>query len=67
VSKNVLNQIALGTGTGLRLDATFVILRLDVAYPLRQPYPDEKGRHWEQPVNFNRSLLNYNLAIGYPF
>ncbi len=65
-----LNQIALGTGLGLRFDFTFFILRLDLAFPLAVPYDDSPG--YFQPFEpFNSSWLGdnllLNLAIGYPF
>jgi outer membrane protein insertion porin family len=67
LTSNFYRQIALGGGSGIRLDASFVVIRFDVAYPMRQPYPDPLGRYWEQPVNFDRQKVNYNIAIGYPF
>jgi len=51
-----LQQLAVGTGVGLRVDVQFFVIRFDYAIPLRANYgtPDDKtGR--------------LNLAIGYPF
>ena len=63
-------QIALGTGAGIRLDATFFILRLDLAFPLAVPSREREG--FFEPVrplnrNWRRENLVFNLAIGYPF
>ncbi len=66
------NQIAVGTGFGLRLDASFFVLRLDVAFPLRNPYPTN-GDYWiMDQINFGSSSwrkdnLVFNIAFGYPF
>jgi outer membrane protein assembly factor BamA len=56
-SNNFLNQVAVGAGAGLRFDLTILVLRVDVAYPLKKPYDYSLGP----------SQLVYNLAIGYPF
>jgi outer membrane protein assembly factor BamA len=63
-------QIALGSGAGLRLDATFFVLRLDVAFPLADPRTERQG--YLEPVrplskNWRRDKLVFSLAIGYPF
>jgi hypothetical protein len=69
-SKNFLNELAIGTGVGIRFDIQLFVIRLDVGIPLRKP--------WEQnPWVMNQIRLNkrdwrqenivYNLAIGYPF
>ena len=59
-------QFALDAGFGLRMDVSFLILRMDLAYALRNPYPDNTGNHWR----FNEPFFN-NLklqwGIGYPF
>lgn len=59
-------QLAFDAGFGLRLDVSFLILRLDLACALRNPYPDNTGNYWR----FNEPFLN-NLklqwGIGYPF
>ena len=57
ITGNFLNQIAVGAGYGLRFDLTILVLRLDVAYPIRKPYASYLSSN--KPV--------YNLAIGYPF
>ncbi len=65
-----INQIALGTGAGLRFDFTFFILRLDLAFPLAVPYDNSEG--YFQALDFGsgkwrRENLILNLGIGYPF
>lgn len=71
-SGKFLNQLAVGTGVGLRFDLSFLILRTDLAWPLRKPYlPD--GEQWVMDeIDFGskfwrRDNLVFNLAIGYPF
>jgi len=64
-------EIAIGAGLGLRLDFDFFIIRLDIAFPLREPTAN--GFDWRfQDVNFlsqnwRKNNLRYNLGIGYPF
>ncbi|GEN68099.1 translocation and assembly module lipoprotein TamL [Chryseobacterium rhizosphaerae] len=71
-SKDFLNEIAVGAGVGLRLDFSILILRLDLAMPLRVPYY-EKGDRWAfDKINFGdpswrKDNLILNIAIGYPF
>jgi len=65
-----LSQIAVDAGVGLRFDISLLVLRLDVAFPLRVPYTLPNGQKYS--VNFGSSdwrkdNLVYNLAIGYPF
>ncbi len=57
-----LDQVAIGVGTGLRLDISILVLRLDIAVPVREPYLP-KGAKWV----FDNKNLVWNLAIGYPF
>ena len=59
-------QIAFDAGLGIRLDVSFLILRVDIAYALRNPYPDDSGSYWrvfESPFN----NLRLQWGIGYPF
>jgi outer membrane protein insertion porin family len=71
-TKNFMREIAVGVGAGLRFDFSFLVLRTDLAFPIRKPYlPD--GQRWViDEVNFGsgswrKSNLLFNLAIGYPF
>ncbi|MEO7174625.1 MAG: BamA/TamA family outer membrane protein [Saprospiraceae bacterium] len=65
-------QIALGSGLGLRLDFNFFVLRFDVGVPLYVPYAIENQRwitHFPTSGfnDWQRKYAVYNLAIGYPF
>ena len=59
-------QIAIGGGVGARVDLDYVIIRLDVAIPLRKPYK-EFNNYWTftSPHLFSDYILSF--AIGYPF
>lgn len=70
--KNALKEMAIGTGAGLRLDATIFVIRLDVAFPVRKPYLPEGQRWVIDQVDFGnkdwrKENLIYNIGIGYPF
>jgi outer membrane protein assembly factor BamA len=65
-------QIAIGTGIGLRLDFSYLVLRFDLATPVRKPFLPENER-WVLK-NFNlkdpqwrSDNLILNIAVGYPF
>lgn len=69
---NFYKQIAIGTGAGIRLDFKVLLLRLDVAFPVRKPYlPDNERWTFNKVAPFDKSWrrdnLVYNIAIGYPF
>lgn len=71
-SKDFAKEIAVGAGVGLRLDFSILILRLDLAMPLRVPYYEEGDRWTFDKINFGsgawrRDNLILNIAIGYPF
>ncbi len=71
-SSNFLKEMAVGTGAGIRIDASILILRLDVAFPIRKPWLAEGDRWVFDEIDFGskswrRENLVYNLAIGYPF
>ncbi|MEX2231488.1 MAG: BamA/TamA family outer membrane protein [Cyclobacteriaceae bacterium] len=67
-----LNELAVGTGAGLRFDFNFFVLRFDLAFPLRKPYLPENERWVFDEIDFGSSSwrsdnLILNIAIGYPF
>jgi len=65
------NDIAIGTGVGLRFDLKFVIARVDAGMKLRDPLlPD--GSKWiaqNHPYNLRKYPGDFTLVlgIGYPF
>ena len=59
------NDIALGTGLGLRYDLGFLVLRLDWGYALHVPYDTGKSGYFN--VNGFKDNQTINFAIGYPF
>lgn len=67
-----LNQIAVNTGYGLRLDFNFLLIRLDLGLVLRRPFINEDFK-WtiNQSNKFNPSWwqdnLNLQVGIGHPF
>ncbi|WP_316808122.1 BamA/TamA family outer membrane protein [Pedobacter agri] len=70
--KNALSELAVGTGAGLRVDATIFVIRLDVAFPVRKPYLAEGQRWVFNDIAFGnkdwrRQNLIFNIGIGYPF
>lgn len=71
-SKDFLNELAAGTGLGLRVDVAILVLRLDVAFPIRKPWLAQDDRWVIKDIQFGNSEwrkdnLIFNLAIGYPF
>lgn len=71
-SKDFLKEVAVGTGLGLRVDLSFFVVRLDVAFPVRKPYLPENQRWVFDEIDFGnrdwrRENLVFNIAIGYPF
>jgi len=67
-----LNEVAVGTGFGLRVDVSFFVLRFDLAMPLRKPWLLENERWVTNQIKFGdatwrRQNLMLNIAIGYPF
>ncbi|KIC03111.1 surface antigen (D15) [Flavobacterium sp. JRM] len=72
ISKNFMKELAIGAGAGLRFDLSFLILRTDIAFPLRIPYLPEGQRWVIDDINFGsgswrKDNLILNIAIGYPF
>ena len=70
--KTFYKEIAVGGGIGLRIDASIVVVRLDLAMPLRIPYLPENERWVINKINFGdpewrKKNLILNIAIGYPF
>ncbi len=63
--RDVLREIALGVGVGLRLNVSIAILRVDFAIPVYDPGFDESRRWRPQYWKFNQIVTNF--GINYPF
>ena len=75
----LLKQIALGTGAGLRVDLDGLVIRLDVGVAIHEPYQTYRYNKetWQpdktQPITtyFNIpsavDAIRVNFGIGYPF
>lgn len=63
-------QIAIGTGVGLRVDFSFLILRLDLGFKVYDP-GQSKGSRWTVDRwnigGGNNYSPTFNIGIGYPF
>jgi outer membrane protein assembly factor BamA len=59
-----LNQIAVGTGFGVRYDFNFLVIRLDLGFKTYEPYLDDNSK-WLSNYNFGNAV--YNIGINYPF
>lgn len=64
--RKMWNQIAVGTGAGLRYDLTFVVVRFDVGIGIHLPFNAEGQSGYYNIPSF-KDGLGYHLAIGYPF
>ncbi|GAA4313017.1 BamA/TamA family outer membrane protein [Compostibacter hankyongensis] len=65
-------DIAVGSGIGLRLDFSYAVIRLDFATPLKVPYePRNYGWIVDQLAPFDKEWRKRNIivnfAVGYPF
>ena len=65
VVSNFVDQIAIGSGLGIRWDLSFFVLRLDMAAPIKDPKYDV-GDRWTYDKKPWRQIVA-NFGIGYPF
>jgi outer membrane protein assembly factor BamA len=67
-----LSELAAGSGVGIRFDLSFLVLRFDLAFPIRKPWLPA-GQRWVLGqvdvgnAQWRKENLVFNLAIGYPF
>ncbi len=65
-------QMGIGTGFGFRFDLDFLLLRFDLAFPIRNVQPDSQFGWTIKDIDFFSGLwrddnLVFNLGLGYPF
>lgn len=63
--KNLAEEIALGTGCGLRYDLSYLVVRLDMGIALHAPYETTNKGYYNIPTF--KDGMGIHLAIGYPF
>jgi hypothetical protein len=64
-----LNEIAVGTGFGVRWDFDYFLLRLDLASKVINP-ANEQNEKWVLPkttLSSGENPIEFNIGIGYPF
>jgi outer membrane protein insertion porin family len=71
-TKDFLKELAVDAGIGLRIDVQILLVRLDLAVPLRKPWLPEGQRNVLNQIDFGSSTwrsnnLIFNLGIGLPF
>ena len=67
ISSKFIEQLAVGTGVGLRFDFSFLILRTDLAFPLKYSSSKDFNKINLFDSTWRKKNLVFNLAIGYPF
>lgn len=72
ISSSFLNELAIGTGAGIRLDFSMLVLRFDLAIPVHKPWLPAGNRWVGSEAGFATSVWwknnrMWNIAIGYPF
>lgn len=71
-TKNFMDDLAVDAGIGVRVDINILVIRLDLATPLRKPFLP-RGSEWTASdfdlgsSSWRRDNLILNLGIGYPF
>jgi outer membrane protein assembly factor BamA len=61
-----LTEFYLNIGYGLRYDLQYLIIRIDIAHPIYQPFYD-KSERWTMRNTEGKITTGLNFAIGYPF
>ncbi len=70
---NFYDEIAVGTGFGLRFDFSFLVLRFDVGIKVRDPAREAGDRFvldkvkFFRPFSIDKEPVIFNIGIGYPF
>lgn len=67
-AENIIKELAVNVGFGLRIDPEVIVIRLDFAAPIHRPDLPE-GNRWvfsNLERQWSRNFI-LNIAIGYPF
>jgi hypothetical protein len=68
-SSNIIKDLAVDMGIGLRADLGFFLIRLDYAYKVRDPAPEKQNINAQYKWFYDLQLFNGTLQFGvtYPF
>ena len=81
IAQPFYRQLAVGVGTGLRVDLSYFIFRLDASIPVRYNYPQlgqgqilerfqenfSERDYWRRFNSFGLRDVTFQLGLGYPF
>ncbi len=70
ISSKFYNQIAVATGIGFRLDFSYFLMRFDIGYRVRNPFPNSETGSYLNYQTFRLNNLrdgNLNFGINMPF
>ena len=73
VLKNLYRDIALGVGTGIRYDFSYIVIRVDAGFKVKDPVRTGDGwlrtLEWRSANRVSRETSNISVqfGIGYPF
>ena len=59
-SGDFLKELAVGTGIGFRFDITFLVIRLDIAFPLPANHPAQPNVEGEKPIHYREQREAYS-------
>ena len=62
---NLWDELALGTGVGIRYDLDYFVIRLDWGFGIHAPYDTGKNGYFN--IRSFRDGQSLHFAIGYPF
>ena len=63
--KRLYTDLAIGTGTSLRFDFDFFLIRLDWSYQIKNPVFAKEDEGWFHKLQIKDG--QFQLGIGYPF
>ncbi len=63
--RDFIDQLALGTGFGIRYDMEFLVLRLDLGIGIHAPYNTGKKSYYN--ISKFSEGVGLHFAVGYPF
>ena len=67
LNKDFYKTLAADWGTGIRVDLSFIVLRLDIGFRLHDP-AREAGARWVGPDGwFRKNGCALHFGVGYPF